>query len=254
MDKTGKFEFLGLFFNNFTLDEVIKRVEQFIMEKITRMIFTPNAESIIQSHHNRILKDIYNRADILTVDSWVVYYASKLLGSPLQEPVTASRTMFKFIDHATDKGYTIYLLGAEPCVVNMAVQNLRKKYPKLKIAGWHHGYFDFDKDEEVVNQIKDSKSDVLFVGMSTPLKEKFISKNLKKLNIPVCIGVGGSFDILAEKCKLAPKWVGKIGLEWFYRLIQEPRRLWTRYLLTNTEFIYLFLKEFIKIKILHRKH
>jgi len=254
MDKSRKFAFLGLHFDNFTLIEAILRIEQFIKEKIPRMSFTPSAESIIRARHNRILKDIYNRADLLTIDSWVVYYAAKLLKKPIQEPVSASRIMFKFIGRSADKGYSVYFLGAEPHVVNKVVQNLSKEYPKLKIAGWHHGHFDFDNDEEVVNQIRDTKPDVLFVGMSSPLKEKFISKNLKKLNVPLCMGVGGSLDILARKCSLAPEWVSKMGLEWFYRFVQEPGRLWKRYLFTNTEFLFLLIKEFIKTKIYHRKH
>ena len=110
--------------------------------------------------------------------------------------------------------------------------------------GWQHGYFNFDDDREIVERIRKSRPDVLFVAMSTPLKEFFISRNLKNMNVPVSIGVGGSVDVASGYCRLAPLWVTRMGLEWFYRLVQEPRRLWKRYLITNPVFIWLVAREF----------
>ena len=179
----------------------------------------------------------------MTIDSRGVLYAARLLGKPIREAVSAAQLMFKFIECAADKGYKLYFLGAKKQVVKKAVENLYQRYPTLKIVGWHDGYFNFNQDTNIVNAIRDAGPDVLFVAMSTPLKERFISKNLKRLSVPVCIGVGGSFDIAAGICKLAPEWVSKMGLEWFYRMIQEPKRLWKRYLVTNSVFIWLILRE-----------
>lgn len=241
-----KFELFGLNYTDVTLDEAVKQIEKFIRRKMAHMVFTMGAELIVRANCDEGLREIYLNSDMLTVDSMVVYFSAKLLGKPLREPVNAVRLMFKFLKTALLKSYHLYFLGAREEVVKEAVENVKSTYSNIKIVGWHDGYFSLNNDAEIVNEIKEKKADVLFVAMSSPLKEKFISKNLKELNVPVCIGVGGSFDILAGVCKLAPKWVSKIGLEWFYRLIQEPKRLWKRYLVTNSIFIWLVLKEFIK--------
>ncbi|KKK56248.1 hypothetical protein LCGC14_3066460, partial [marine sediment metagenome] len=130
--------------------------------------------------------------------------------------------MFRFIEYAANKGYRLYLLGSRETVVEKAVGNLCQKYPGLRIVGWHDGYFDFNQDSDIVNTIRDARPDVLLIGMSSPMKEEFVSKNLHRFNVPVCLGVGGAFDIAAGVRRLAPGWVSKIGLEWFYRLAQEP--------------------------------
>lgn len=121
----------------------------------------------------------------------------------------------------------------------------KKIYPYLQIAGYRNGYFNFDQEEEIVNNIKKSKPNMLFLGISSPKKEIFIDKYSKTLNIPFTMGVGGSFDIVAGITKRAPKWMQNCGLEWFYRLCQEPQRMWKRYLVTNTLFGFLALKEII---------
>ncbi len=239
----NQFNFLGLNFHNFTLDEAIEQLEYFIQTKKPHMVFTPTAELIVRANENQNLKEIYNCTDLLTIDSFVVYYVTKLFGKPVVEPVSAARLMFNFLNIAYKKEYRLYLLGATQEVVTTTVENLKRKYNGINIVGWHNGYFDFSNDSNVVQDIVEKKPDVLFVAMSSPIKENFINKNLKKINVPVCIGVGGSLDIIAGKRKLAPAWISKIGLEWFYRLIQEPKRLWKRYLITNTKFLWLLLRE-----------
>ena len=241
------FSMFGLRFHPFNMQEALEQVEKFIKERTKpNMIFTPTAELIVRANSDVWLKNIYNSADLLTVDSYVVYYAARLLGHRISEPVSAARLMLNLLPVIHKRGYSIYLLGAREEVVSKVVENLRIQYPGINIVGWHNGYFDFENDDEIVNDIKDKKPDILFVAMSSPLKEKFISKNLNKMNVPVSIGVGGTFDIIAGKCDLAPEWISKIGLEWFYRLSQEPRRLFKRYLVTNTKFLYMFVKEFFR--------
>ncbi len=124
-----------------------------------------------------------------------------------------------------------------------AISNLKAKHPNLNIVGHHHGYFDFYQDYDIIRKINEAKPDVLFVAMSSPLKERFISKNLARMSVPVSFGVGGTIDIAAGYCKFAPRWISKIGLEWFYRFLQEPRRLWKRYATTNLIFMWVVLKE-----------
>lgn len=242
----NRFLFLGLHFHNFSLLEAIQQIEQFIQSGRAHMVFTPTAELIVKAKENQQLKDIYNQAHLLMVDSFVVYYMAKLCGKPVREPVSAVRLMLGLLEVAQQKKYRLYMLGAKEEVLKSAVEVLNKKYPGINIVGWRNGYFDLERDDEVIRNIKEKNPDVLFVAMSSPLKENFINKNLQKLNVPVCMGVGGSFDIIAGKCRLAPQWVSKIGMEWFYRLIQEPGRLWKRYLITNTKFLWLWAREFSK--------
>jgi len=242
----NRFIFLGLKFSNHTMDKAIENLEYFIQTGSPHIVFTPTAELIVKAQENSEIRDIYNKAHLLTLDSFVVYYSARLCGKKVKEPVSAVRLMFNFLKIAQQKKYRLYLLGAKKDVVQKVVEVLNKQYPGINIVGWQDGYFDLEKDKEIVSDIIDKKPDVLFVAISSPLKEKFISKNVDKMRVPVSMGVGGSFDIIAGKCHLAPEWVSRLGFEWFYRLIQEPSRLWKRYLVTNTKFLYLVIKEFFK--------
>jgi N-acetylglucosaminyldiphosphoundecaprenol N-acetyl-beta-D-mannosaminyltransferase len=240
----AKFSFLGLKFDDYSVKEAIEKIEEYIQNKSQAMVFTPNAELIVRANNDAFLKEVYNKTDILTVDSFVVYYFAKLRGHKLKEPASAANIMFQMLSKVAEKGYKTYLLGATNEVVLLVKSRLEEL--GIKVVGYNDGYFDKDNPEQVVNDIKKSGPDILFVAMSTPFKEKFVYENLEQMKVPVSIGVGGSFDILAGKCKHAPKWISKLGLEWFYRFVQEPRRLWKRYLITNTKFVLLFIKDWLK--------
>jgi len=246
MNSVEQFDFLGLKFHNFTLNEAISRIECFIASRRPAMCFAPTAQLVVMADEDRRIKEIYNKSDLLIVDSFVVYYAARLFGKPVREPVSFARLMFRFLEVAQAKGYRLYLLGATEEVVSLAVDNLRSKYPGINIVGWHNGYFDFNNDASLVRDIKEKSPEVIFVAMSSPLKELFVYKNLKIMGPTICLGVGGSFDIIAGKCNLAPMWISKMGLEWFYRFIQEPGRLWKRYTVSNLKFMRLLLKEMFK--------
>lgn len=233
----------GLDYDNVTMEEAVKIMEEFIKEKTPHMVLTTGAELIARAYNNKELKKIYSSADLLTIDSQVVYLTSKLLRKPVKEPVSAAKLMFKFLELTENKCYKLFFVGAKDEVLKKAIANLKEKHPGLNIVGYHHGYFDFDNDNEVIEEIKKAEPDVLFVAMSSPFKEKFISKNLIKMNVPIAFGVGGTVDIAAGYCKFAPRWVTRFGLEWFYRFLQEPKRLWKRYATTNLVFIWVVLKE-----------
>jgi len=242
--KNNKFDFLGLNFSNVSENEAIGELERFIESRKPHMVLTQSVELVVQANENENLKNIYNNADLLTMDSYGVCYAAKLLRKPAKEPVNASRLTFAFLPVIHKRGYRLFLLGAKEDIVMEAAESLNSTYPGINIVGYHHGYFDFENDDDVVDKIKVASPDVLLVAMTSPLKEKFINKNLNKMNVPVSIAVGGCFDVIAGKCKLAPLWVSKISMEWLYRFIQEPKRLWKRYLTTHSKFIWLVLKEF----------
>ncbi len=241
--KEKRFDFLGLKFNNCTTAQAIKKIEHFISIKEPHMVSTIAAELVVLANESQRLREIYNSADLLTMDSFVLYYAARLFRKPVKEPVNATRLVFDFLKVAQNKPYRLYFLGAEEDILFKAVKNLKAQYPGINIVGYHHGYFDFENDKDVIYDIKEKKPDILLVAMSSPLKENFVSKNLDKMNVPVCIGVGGCVDVIAGKCQLAPFWVSKLGLEWFYRFIQEPKRMWKRYTVINIKFLGLLVKE-----------
>ena len=244
--KERRFSFLGLDFHSLTRRSAIQRLEDFIAAGNPRMVATITAELAVRAGQDPRLKDIYNQADLLTIDSFVIYYAARLMRKPVLEPVNAARLMLDFLPIAQAKGYRIYLLGAVENVVKKTAQVIENRYPGIKIVGFHNGYFDFDNDRDIVYDIKSKNPDILFVAMTSPLKENFISKNLKSMGVPVSIGVGGCFDTIAGKSRLAPLWVSRAGLEWFYRFLQEPRRMWKRYTITNIKFLFLLLKEVVR--------
>ena len=148
-----------------------------------------------------------------------------------------------------NKGYKIYLLGAKEEVVSKLVRSYITKFGEELIAGYRNGYFSDENEDDIIKDIIDTGTQILFVGISSPKKEQFLHRNKAKLSaVNFIMGVGGSFDVLSGNVKRAPKWVQKIGMEWSFRLIQEPKRMWKRYLIGNSKFIALVLKEKLKFK------
>lgn len=241
--------FVNLFnlkIHSMTMNETLFWMEKCIQERQAKMICTLNAALLVWSRKNPLLRNTYATADLVTTDSYVVYYALKLLGTPVPEPLEACQIMFEFIKRNYKKGYRFYFLGAKPEVVSKAIERLQKDYPGIEITGYHDGYFGMDAASQIAQAIKGAKPDCLFVGMSSPLKEEFLQKYLSVMGVPISLGVGGGIDILAGKYRWAPAWVRKLGLAWFYRLLCEPRRMWKRYLKTNTIFLWLFFKTLIR--------
>jgi N-acetylglucosaminyldiphosphoundecaprenol N-acetyl-beta-D-mannosaminyltransferase len=155
---------------------------------------------------------------------------------PFRETVAASYLMFELLKICAEKRYRIFLLGGSPEIVERVVVNLKSQNPNLLLVGHAHGYFSDDNEPEIVRQITDADADILFIGMASPRKEEFAYRNWERIGVPVQIGVGGSIEILAGERHFPPRWVRTLGLEWSGRLIQEPRRLWKRYLFTNAAF------------------
>ncbi len=177
---------------------------------------------------------------------WIIIGA-KILGMNIKAQVRTPDLARNILRLCVDRNYKIYFLGAKKEILARCINNIKKEYQDLKIVGYNDGYFSLDKEDIIVNNINKSGADVLLIGLPSPRKEDFVINNIGKLKPIVSLGVGGWFDIVGGKTKEAPIIVQRIGMEWFYRLIQEPRRLWKRYLITNTVFIYLLFKEKVKI-------
>lgn len=219
------------------LDEISTRIDQ---KHHTHVVFV-NAAKVVRYHQDLDLRQAIDRADILLADGVPIVWASKLIGSPLPGRVNGTDLMDEMLRICSQRGYRVFLLGARLDVLRCTMQEILRLHPRLKIAGYRDGYFDRHDEAEIVRQINESQADILLLGMSTPQKELWGDRNLPLLNVAVCQGVGGSFDVLAGVVRRAPLWMQRSGLEWLYRLLQEPRRLWRRYLKTNSAFVLLVL-------------
>lgn len=207
-----------------------------------------NAAKIVHAQKDEELRNAINNSDLVNIDGKPVVWALKLLGHKVPEKVSGVDLFVELVRLAEEKGYRPYFLGAKKEVLEQMVKNLGRDYPELKIAGYRDGYFKKEDEQAVADDIKKSSADMLFLGITSPKKEIFLDKFTKYMNVPFSMGVGGTFDIVSGKTKRAPVWMQNWGLEWFYRFLQEPKRMWKRYLVTNTLFIILVIKEFFKRK------
>jgi N-acetylglucosaminyldiphosphoundecaprenol N-acetyl-beta-D-mannosaminyltransferase len=187
-------------------------------------------------------------SDLIVADGLPVVWASRILGEPLPERVTGIDLFEKLLELADEERFSAYFLGATQEVLDEMLRRIEERYPRLRCAGIRDGYFQEAESEAVVREIQKASPDLLFVGISTPKKERFLQRWGESLDVPVCHGVGGSFDVLAGVTRRAPLLWQKLGLEWLYRLLQEPRRMWKRYLVTNSAFVAMLLKEWIQKK------
>ncbi|MBC8239587.1 MAG: WecB/TagA/CpsF family glycosyltransferase [Alphaproteobacteria bacterium] len=183
------------------------------------------------------------QSDIINIDGMGILWAARLLGHKARERVAGIDLMEALIAGCARHGYQPYFLGASEVVLQRAMARLRSDYPALRIAGCRSGYFTQAEEEQVVADIRDSGAHCLFVAISSPMKERFLRRHRDHLGVPFLMGVGGSLDVVAGQVRRAPPWMRQTGLEWLYRLIQEPRRMWRRYLVTNTIFLGLLLAE-----------
>ena len=237
---------LGLPVNPLTMEQLLALVDRCIESREQILLGVVNAAKIVNARKDARLRQSLEEADLILADGAPIVWLSKLINSPLPERVAGIDIMYRILERASDRKYGIYLLGAKVEVLEKAAERIRNDYPGARIAGYKHGYFEDSDGETVARDIRESHADVLFVAMSSPKKENFLRKWRALMGVPVCHGVGGSFDILAGVTKRAPVWMQKCGLEWFYRFIQEPERMWKRYLVTNAIFIKLCTVEIAK--------
>lgn len=238
----SRIPFLNSYIDAVTMEQTIAIASRHIEERTPVQHVVLNAGKVVQMHMDAELRDIVNDCKLINADGMAVVWAARLLGYAIPERVTGIDLMFALMELASRSGWPVYLLGAKAEVLSSVVENVLERFPELAIAGYHHGYFRPAEEEEVVRAIGASGANLLFVAFSSPKKEKFIAAHMNRLNVPFCMGVGGSFDIIAGVSRRAPPWMQRAGLEWLYRLLQEPRRMWRRYLLGNTRFIQLVIR------------
>lgn len=239
-----KINILNTNIHNLTMSETLQIIHQAIKNKKQIHHVVVNAGKIIAMQSDKQLRKSVNESDIINADGQAVVWASKILGKPLKERVAGIDLMEKIVELAAKNNYKIFFFGGKEEVVKQVVEKYKKKYFKEIIAGYRNGYFSKEEEPQIACQIAESNAQILFVGISSPIKENFLNtyKNVFS-NVNFIMGVGGSFDVVSGKIKRAPLWMQKAGLEWLFRLIQEPKRMWKRYLIGNSKFIYLVIKE-----------
>lgn len=226
-----------------TVQETIKLVEEYVNQKEPLHLMGVNADKINELNENERLKQIVNSCGIINADGASVIKASKYLGMPLPERVAGIDLMQSLVKLSEEKGYSVYLLGAKQEVVEKTAKVLKRQHPNLKLVGIHNGYFKEPEWPRISEILKQKKPDLVFVGITSPMKEYLIEFLQDDGNDAVFMGVGGSFDVISGAIPRAPKWMQKSGLEWLFRVIQEPRRLFKRYFVGNWTFIKAVLKE-----------
>lgn len=239
----GRVNFLDYSIDNISMEEALKRVDDFVGSGRPHQLVAVNAAKIVRMKKDESLRKLVDSCSLVFADGQAVVWASRFLGRPLKERVAGIDLMEAIIKKAYEKKYRLYFLGAREEVVRKIADIYKERYPGIVIAGWHNGYFKKEEEKDLVDGIKRLKPDILFVAMSSPRKEYWIKDNLSHIGAGVSMGVGGSFDIVAGLTKRAPKWAQDMGLEWFFRFLNEPGRLWKRYLFTNLGFISLVMRE-----------
>jgi len=225
------------------MEETVSKIDKSIHKKTHLHHVVVNAAKLVHMQKDKELCESVVSSDIINPDGQAVVWASKFLGQPLKERVAGIDLMQNLVKLAYEKNYKVFFFGAKEEVVKGVVDKYSKKYGADIIAGYRNGYFKKEEESSIAKQIAESGADILFVAISSPTKEIFLNKYKDIINTSFIMGVGGSFDVVAGKVSRAPIWMQNAGLEWFYRFLQEPRRMWKRYLVTNSLFLYYMLKE-----------
>ncbi len=242
MERTNKrIKLFGIPVDDLTMQHTLDIIQNCIHLNIPIHHVVVNAAKIVKAQKDAALRDSIVNCDIINADGQAVVWASRILGKPLTERVAGIDLMEKLIELSFQKGYRIFFLGAKEEVVRKVVDKYSSLYGSEMIAGYRNGYFTKDQEVEVAKQIAQSKPHILFVAITSPKKEIFLNTYKEQIQMPFIMGVGGSFDVVSGLVKRAPKWMQAWGLEWFYRVLQEPRRMWKRYLISNTKFILMLI-------------
>lgn len=234
LGKNKRIKVLNSYVDVLNMHQTIELVKKYITTKTPLHLMGVNADKINEMEHNNLLKEIVNKCGVINADGASVVLASKYLGLPLLERVAGIDLMQKLISLSAQKGYSIYLLGAKESIVKKTANVLKSDYPGLKLAGVHNGYFSDDEWKDIARSLKEIEPDIVFVGITSPKKEYLIEYLQNKGIKSVFMGVGGSFDVISGAIPRAPKWMQNNNLEWLFRVIQEPNRLFKLYFIGRT--------------------
>lgn len=220
-------DLLGVRVHAISNADALDQIERWISARDrSRLVMTPDTTALMHAQSVQPLRDAYGRADLVTADGAGLVWASRQLGQPLPERVTGIDLLSQLSQRSADRRYRVFLLGARPGVANEAADVLHRRHPGVRIVGTHHGFFSDQDSCQIVQRINRCDPDLLFVGMGVPQQELWMNRHAAKLAVPVVMSVGGSFDVLAGRVRRAPQGWQTVGLEWLWRALLEPHRLW----------------------------
>ena len=240
-------DILGCTFDVVTEDATVKEVFRWIDsgDRTTRHIITVNVAILMMAKSDPKLADAIEKADLVVVDGKPLVWTSKWLDTPVPERVSGVDLMRLLLEQGDKRGLRIFLLGTTQERLEVLERVIRARYPGVTIAGSRNGYFKAPDYPEIARLIREANADLLLVGMPAPFKEIWVEQHRDLLQTPCVIGVGGAFDVMAGFVARAPRLVQEVGMEWFWRMAMEPRKLFKRYLVTNSQFIALLGKTMI---------
>jgi N-acetylglucosaminyldiphosphoundecaprenol N-acetyl-beta-D-mannosaminyltransferase len=237
-----RINFLGAPMDASTMAETVDVIAQRLRRGEFTQHVVVNVAKLVNMRKDAALAKSVTECDIINIDGTGVVWGARFLGHDVKERVAGVDLFYQLNAMAAEEDFPVFYLGAKDEVVAKTVAIMEQAHPNLNIVGYHHGYF-WDDEERMVDAIRKSGAKLLFVAITSPKKENFINKWKDQLGVSFVMGVGGTFDVVSGKVKRAPMWMQRCGLEWFYRVLQEPGRMWKRYLVTNSQFAWLLLKE-----------
>jgi len=241
-----RLEILGCQVDNLTMDETLERIEAFVRSGKPHQHVVVNVDKIVKAARDPAIKRIINSCDLINADGMPVVWASRLLRKPLKERVTGIDLFLKLLERAEQQGWRVYLLGAKEPVLRAAVAKIRERFPRLNLVGYRNGYWSESEEPSVMEAVARARPHLLFVAISSPKKEELLARYRELVSVPFSMGIGGTLDVVAGEVSRAPVWMQDAGLEWFYRFLQEPRRMFKRYFVDDSYFYWLFAREFFK--------
>lgn len=244
---TNRVKFMNTYIDSLTSDEAIRVVDEYVKSGRPHYVVTPNADIVMKMQDNSELLEACNHADLILADGQIVVGLASFLGTPIKERVPMTDFVWKVLDLAEEKGYKVFLFGGMPDILDKGRKRIAARYPHLNLAGAYSPPYGFEKNEsglsDIVNLLRNSQADILLVFLGCPKQELFLAQFYKDIEIPVSITMGGCIDFIGnDKIKRAPVWMQKIGLEWFFRFMMEPKRLFKRYFIDDMKIFPLALR------------
>jgi N-acetylglucosaminyldiphosphoundecaprenol N-acetyl-beta-D-mannosaminyltransferase len=240
---TNRVDLMGCQIDNLSMEETLLRIVSFVDSGTCHQHVVVNVDKLVKASRDADLRRIINECALVNADGMPVVWASRLLGKGLKERVSGADLFEALMERSAEKSWRVYLLGAREEVVSGVKSVYESKYPGIAIVGYRNGYWKPEEEVGVAQHIAAARPDVLFVAISSPQKERFLARYKADMRVPFVMGVGGTFDVAVGRVKRAPLWMQQSGLEWFYRFLQEPRRMFKRYFVDDLAFIWLFIKE-----------
>ena len=248
---SSRVEIMGCLIDNLSMEETLQKIEGFIQSGRPHQHVVVNVDKVVKASRDPELRRIINECALVNVDGMPVVWASRLLGKSLKARVAGVDLFEALVERSAEKGWRVFFLGAREEVV-WAVKDLYgRKLPRLQVAGYRNGYWNPEEEAGVVKLIADSRPHLLFVAISSPKKEQFLGRYQAEMKVPFAMGVGGTFDVVVGKVRRAPPWMQKWSLEWFYRFLQEPGRMFRRYFIDDMYFFWLLAAALLR-KLTHR--